>query len=89
MGDVWGQELDLRPFDDKIHESLRLNSDAEDIPDVMAHELESPFEDSSCGVVVVDDVSQWVRTDDDNFVIGEVVQELLVAISTAYRSFYT
>ena len=25
MGDVWGRELDLHPFGDKVHESLRLN----------------------------------------------------------------
>ena len=37
VGDVWGRELDLRPFGDKIRKSLRLNSGVEDIPNVMAH----------------------------------------------------
>ena len=37
VGDVWGRELDLRLFSDKVHESLRLNSGAGDIPDVVAH----------------------------------------------------
>ena len=77
MGDVWGQELDFRPFGDEVSEKLGLNSSAEDIPDVMAHELESPIGDLCCDVAVVDDVSQWVRSDDDDFMIGEVVQELL------------
>ena len=60
MGDVWGQELDLCPFGDKVHESLRLNSGAGDIPNVVAHQLECPLGDSSRGVVVMDDVSQRV-----------------------------
>ena len=60
MGDVWGRELDLYPFGDKVHKSLRLNSDAGDIPDVMAHQLECPLGDSSRGIVVVDDVTQRV-----------------------------
>ena len=77
MGDVWGQELDFRPFGDEVGESLRLNSSTGDIPDVVAHELKSPFGDSSHGIAVADDVSQWVRSDDDDLVIGEVVQELL------------
>ena len=38
VGDVWGQELDLHPFDDKIHKGLRLNSGAGDIPDVCGYE---------------------------------------------------
>ena len=37
VGDVWGQELDLCPFGDKVCESLRLNSSMGDIPDVVAH----------------------------------------------------
>ena len=37
MGDVWGRELDLRPFGDKVHKSLRLNNGVGDIPDVVAH----------------------------------------------------
>ena len=37
MGDIWGQELDLRPFGDKVRESLRLNSGMGDILDVVAH----------------------------------------------------
>ena len=69
VGDIRGRELDFRPFGDEVGESLRLNSSAMDIPDVMAHELESPFGDSS------HDVSQWERSDNDDFVIGEVVQE--------------
>ena len=58
MGDILGRELDFCPFGDEVDESLRLNSGAGDIPDIMAHELESPFGNSSCGVVVMDDVSQ-------------------------------
>ena len=77
MGDVRGRELDLRPFCDKVGKSLRLNSGARDIPDVMAYELQCPFGDSSCGVAIVDDVSQQVQSDDDDLVIGEVVQEFL------------
>ena len=44
MGDIWSQELDLRPFVDKVGESLRIYSSAGDIPDVMTHELECPLE---------------------------------------------
>ena len=57
MGDVRVQELDFHPFGDEVGKSLRLNSSAGDIPDVMAHELECPFGDSSHGIVVADDVS--------------------------------
>ena len=60
MGDVWGQELDFRPFSDEVGESLRLNSSARDIPNVVAHKLESPLGDLSYGVVVADDVSEQV-----------------------------
>ena len=77
MGDVRGRELDFHPFGNKVDKSLKLNSGAGDIPDVMAHELECPFGDSSCGVVVADNVSQQVQSDDDDLVIGEVVQEFL------------
>ena len=76
MGDIRGQELDFRPFDDEVGKSLRLNSGARDIPDVMTHELESPLGDSSCGIAVADDVSQWVWGNDHDLVVGEVVQEL-------------
>ena len=77
MGDIQGQELDFHPFDDEVGESLRLDSGARDIPDVMTHELESPLRDSSHGITVADDVSQRVRGDDHDFVVGEVVRELL------------
>ena len=60
MGDIRGRELDFHPFGDEVGERLRLNSSAGDIPDVVAHELESPFGDSSHGVAVGDDVSQQV-----------------------------
>ena len=60
MGDVRGRELDFHPFDDKVGKSLRLNSGARDIPDVMTHELESPLGDSFRSIVVADDVSQQV-----------------------------
>ena len=76
VGDVQGQKLDLHPFSDKIHESLRLNSSTGDIPDVVAHELKSPLGDSTRGVVVMDDVSQRVCGDNDDLMVGEVVQEL-------------
>ena len=42
----------------------------------MTYELESPLRDSTCGIAVVDDVSQQVRGDDHDLVVGEVVQEL-------------
>ena len=45
MGDIRSRELDFRPFSDEVSKSLRLNSDAGDIPNVMAHELESPLGD--------------------------------------------
>jgi len=77
VGDVQSQELDFCPFSDEVGKSLRLKSGSGDIPDVMAHELECPFGDSSHGVAVVHDVSQRVQSDDDDLVIGEVVQELL------------
>ena len=77
MGDIWGRELDLCPFGNKVGKSLRLNSSAGDIPDVTTHELKCPLGDSSHGVTVADDVSQRVRSDDHDFVVGEVVQELL------------
>jgi len=73
VGDIWGRELDFCPFSDEVGESLRLNSGMGDVPEVVAHELESPFGDSSRGVAVADDVSQWVRSNVDDFVIGEVV----------------
>ena len=60
MGDIWGRELDFRPFGDEVGESLRLNSSVGDIPDVMAHELESPLGDSTCGVAVANDVFERV-----------------------------
>ena len=65
--------MDLRPFSDKVCESLRLNSGAGGISDVVAHEFKSPLGNSSRGVAVVDDVSEWVRSDDRDFVVGEVV----------------
>ena len=71
-----GSGADFRPFGDEVGESLRLDSSARDIPDVMTHELEIPLGDSSCGITVADDVSQRVRSDDHDFVVGEVVQEL-------------
>ena len=77
MGDVRGQELDFHPFGDEVGKSLRLNSSTGDIPDVMTHELECPFGDSSYGIAVADDVSQQVGRDDDDLMIGEVVPELL------------
>ena len=60
MGDIRGQKLDLHPFGDKVHESLRFNDGTGDIPYVVAHEFECPLKDSSRGVVVVDDVSEWL-----------------------------
>ena len=57
MGDVQSRELDFRPFGDEVDESLRLNSNAGDIPDVVAHELERPLGDPSRSVTVVDDIS--------------------------------
>ena len=52
--------MDLRPFGNKIHESLRLNGGTGDIPDVVAHEFECPLGDPSRGVTVVDDVPERV-----------------------------
>ena len=60
MGDVWGQELDLRPFGDKVYESLGFNSGIGNVPNVMAHEFECPLGDSPRGVAVADDVSERV-----------------------------
>ena len=48
-----------------------------DIPDVVAHEFECPLGDPSRDIAVADDVSEWVSSDDRDFVVGEVVQELL------------
>jgi len=73
MGDVQGRELDFRPFGDEVGKSLRLNSSARDIPDVVAHELESPLGDSTSGITVMDDLPKWVRGDDHDLVVGEVV----------------
>ena len=56
VGDVRGRELDFHPFGDEVSKSLRLDSSARNIPDVMTHELESPLGDSSRGIAVVDDV---------------------------------
>ena len=64
MRDVWGRELDLCPFSDKIHEGLRFDSGTGDIPDVMAHEFKCPLGDPSHGVTITDDVFKWVRIDD-------------------------
>ena len=60
MGDVRGREMDFHPFGDEVGESLRLNSGAGDIPDVMAHELESPLGDSASDVTITDDLPEWV-----------------------------
>ena len=76
MGDVWGQELDFRPFGDEVGESLRFNSSVGDIPNVVAHELESPLGDSVGGVAVMNDLLEWVRGDDHDLMVGEVVREL-------------
>ena len=65
MGDVWGRELDLG-------ESLRHNSIAGDIPDVVAHELKSQLRDLAGGDTVTDDLPEWVRGDDHDLVVGEV-----------------
>ena len=73
MGDIRGQELDIHPFGDEVGKSLRLNSGAGDVPDVMAHELESPLGDSAGGVVVTNDLLEWVRGDDHDLMVGEVV----------------
>ena len=73
MGDIRGLELDFRPFSDEVGESLRLDSGARDIPNVVTHELESPLGDSSHGIAVVEDVSQRVRGDDHDLMVGEVV----------------
>ena len=76
MGDIRGQELDFRPFDDEVGKSLRLNSSAGDIPNVMAHELESPLGDSAGGIMVMDDLPKWIRGDNHDLMVGEVVHEL-------------
>ena len=60
MGDIWSQELDLRPFGNKVGESLRINSSARDIPNVVTHEFECPLGDPSSGVVFADDVSERI-----------------------------
>ena len=60
MGDVWGRQMDLHPFGDEIREGLRLNSGAGGISDVMVHEFKCPLGDSSRGIAVADDVSEWV-----------------------------
>ena len=60
VGDVRGQELDFRPFDNEVGESLRLNSGAGDIPNVVAHELESPLGYSTGDVTVMDNLPKWV-----------------------------
>ena len=73
MGDVWGQELDFCPFGDEVGKSLRLDSGARDIPDVVTHELEHLLGYSSRGIAVVDEVSQWVRGDDHDLMFGDVV----------------
>ena len=73
MSDVRGRELDFHPIGEEVGESLRLNSSARDIPDVMAHELESLLGDLFRDVAVAADVSQWVRSDNHDFVVGEVV----------------
>ena len=77
MGDVQGQELDFRPFGDEVGESLKLDGGARDILDVVIHELECPLRDPSHGVVVADDVPKWVRSDNRDFVVGEIVQKFL------------
>ena len=77
MGDIWGRELDFHPFGDEVGKSLRLNSGAGDIPDVVAHELKSPVGDLANGIVVTDNLPKWVQGDDHDLVVGEVVQELL------------
>jgi len=76
VGDVRGQELDFHLLGDEVGKSLRLDSGVRDIPDVMTHELESPLGDSSHDIEVANDVSQHVRGDDHDLVVGEVVQEL-------------
>ena len=73
MGDVRGQELDFRPFGDEVDKSLRLNSGAGDIPDVVAHGLESPVGELVGGVVVMDDLPEWVQGNDHDLVVVEVV----------------
>ena len=73
MGDVWGWELGFHPFGDEVGKSLRLNSGAGDIPDFMAHELESPLRDPVDSITVTDDLLEWVRGDDHDLVVGEVV----------------
>ena len=60
MGNVQGRELDFRPFSDEVSESLRINSNAGDIPDVVAHELESPLGDLASDVMVTDNLPEWV-----------------------------
>ena len=42
----------------------------------MAHEFECPLGDPSRGIVVADDVPKRVSSDNHDFVVGEVVQEL-------------
>ena len=75
VGDVRGQELDFHLLGDEVGKSLRLDSGVRDIPDVMTHELESPLGDSFRSIAVADDVCQWVRGDDHDPMVGEVVQE--------------
>ena len=77
MGDIQGQELDFRLISDEVGKSLRLNSGAGEIPDVMAHELESPLGDSVGDIAVTDDLPEWVRSDDHDLMVDEVVQKLL------------
>ena len=60
MGDVRGWELDFYPFGDEVSESLRLDSGARDIPNVVTHELESPLGDSASDVTITDDLPEWV-----------------------------
>jgi hypothetical protein len=60
VGDIWGWDLDLRPFGDKVRERLRLDSRMGNIPDVVAHEFKCLLGDPSRGITVADVVSERV-----------------------------
>src|SRR4051812_36027044 len=68
--------LKLFPIIDKIHQGLRFNGRAWHVLQTMRPELSGPLGDSSCGLSVLDDVSQGSRTYHSDGVTLEVLRQL-------------
>jgi hypothetical protein len=70
--------LHLRPLGHEICEYLGLDCAAQSIRDILPHQLERPFGDSSFGLGVLDDLPEWILGHHGDRMRVEVVLELVL-----------